>query len=148
MKWSIGIEARGDRVITREEIVELADAVAVSSGIATGIGTNHYGAQLLVDAGTRDEAIEKARAEFARAVTQAGLPVYPIVRIEAVGEDEDSGGDYAGGGGDHSGGQGKDSGGGGGDFGGAGRDFGDGGGEGSGGGGGDHSGGQGKDSGG
>ena len=57
MRWSVGIEAEGDRVLSREEVVELADAVAASSGIATGIGTNRYGAQLLIEAGTRDEAI-------------------------------------------------------------------------------------------
>ena len=96
MRWSVGIEAEGDRVLSREEVVELADAVAASSGIATGIGTNRYGAQLLIEAGTRDEAIEKARAEFARAVAQAGLPTYPIVRVEAMGEDEDAE-DYDGG---------------------------------------------------
>jgi hypothetical protein len=137
VKWSVGIETQGDRVLSREEIVELADAVAASSGIATGIGTNRYGAQLLVEAGTRDEAIEKARAEFSRAVATAGLPVYPVVRVEAVGEDEDAvgyggdgeatgrgeatgedSGDDGGVGGDHggdadedSGGRGKDSGG-------------------------------------
>jgi hypothetical protein len=107
VKWSVGIETQGERVLSREEIVELADAVAASSGIATGIGTNRYGAQLLVDAGTRDEAIEKARAEFARAVAQAGLPEYPIVRVEAVGEDED--GDDGGSGSVYSGGKGEDS---------------------------------------
>jgi hypothetical protein len=85
----VGIEAEGNRVLSREEIVDLADAVAASSGIATGIGTNRYGAQLLIEAGTRDEAIEKARAEFERAAGQAGLPAYPIIRVEAVGEDED-----------------------------------------------------------
>jgi len=93
VKWSVGIETQGDRLLSREEIVELADAVAASSGIATGIGTNRYGAQLLVDAGTRDEAIEKATAEFTGAVARAGLPVYPIVRVEAVGEHEGSGDD-------------------------------------------------------
>ena len=51
MRWSVGIEAEGDRVLAHEEIVELADAVAASSGIATGIGTNRYGAQLIVQAG-------------------------------------------------------------------------------------------------
>ena len=80
-------------MLTREEVVELADAVAASSGIATGIGTNRYGAQLLVHAGTRDEAIEKATGEFARAVVKAGLPVYPIVRVEAVSEDQEPGED-------------------------------------------------------
>jgi hypothetical protein len=102
VKWSVGIETEGDRVLTREEVVELADAVAASSGIATGIGTNRYGAQLLVQAATRDEAIEKATAEFTDAVGMAGLPVYPIVRVEAVGEHEEFGeleesGEYEGG---------------------------------------------------
>ena len=91
MRWSVGIETQGDRVLSREEVVELADAVAASSGIATGIGTNRYGAQLLVEAGTRDEAVGKATTEFNRAVAKAGLPVYPIVRVEAVGEHEESG---------------------------------------------------------
>ena len=93
MRWSVGIEAEGDRVLSREEVVELADAVATSSGIATGIGTNRYGAQLLVDAASRDEAVTKATREFERAVATAGLPVYPIVRVEAVSEAEDSGED-------------------------------------------------------
>ena len=93
MRWSVGIETQGDRVLSREEVVELADAVATNSGIATGIGTNRYGAQLVVQAATRDEAIEKATAEFAQAVAKTGLPVYPIVRVEAVSEDQDSGGD-------------------------------------------------------
>ncbi len=38
MKWSVGIEAEGHHVLTREQIVDLADAVAPSGGIATGIG--------------------------------------------------------------------------------------------------------------
>ena len=80
-------------MLSREEVVELADAVAASSGIATGIGTNRYGAQLLVHAESRDEAIDKATGEFARAVAKAGLPVYPIARVEAVSEDQESGED-------------------------------------------------------
>lgn len=89
MRWSVGIEAEADRMLSREEIVELADAVAASSGIATGIGTNRYGAQLLVRAGSREEAIEAATEEFAQAVAKARLPVCPIVRAEAVSEDDD-----------------------------------------------------------
>ena len=90
MKWSVGIEAEADQVLTREQIVELADAVAASSGIATGIGTQRYGAQLLVEAGSREQAIDRATAQFAAAVAQAGLPAAPIVRTEAVSEDEDT----------------------------------------------------------
>jgi hypothetical protein len=60
-----------------------------SVGIETGIGTNRYGAQVIVRAVTRDEAIEKATGEFTRAVATAGLPAFPIVRVEAVNEDEE-----------------------------------------------------------
>jgi len=50
VRWSVGIEAEGDRVFTQEEIVELADAVAAHRGVAAGIGTSRYGAELLVTA--------------------------------------------------------------------------------------------------
>lgn len=89
MRWSVGIEAEGDRVLSREDIVELADAVAASNGIATGIGSSRYGAKLVVDAASRDEAIEKATAEFERAAATAGLPRAPVVRAEAISEEED-----------------------------------------------------------
>ena len=91
MKWSVGIEAEGDRVLTREEVVELADAVAANAGIATGIGTSRYGAQLVVQAASRDQAIEQATGEFVRAAARAGLPAWPIAAVEAVSEDEDAG---------------------------------------------------------
>jgi hypothetical protein len=89
MRWSVGIEAEGDRIMKLEEVVELADAVAPISGIATGIGTNRYGAQVVVFAGDRDEAIKKGKEHFVDAVQKAGLPVFPIVRVEAVSEAED-----------------------------------------------------------
>ena len=89
MKWSVGIQADCDRVLSREEVVELADAVAGYDGIATGIGTSLYGAQLIVDAPSRDAAIERATRQFVAAAAQAGLPEGPIVRAEAISEDED-----------------------------------------------------------
>jgi len=92
VRWSVGIEAEGDRVLTREEVVELADAVAATDGIATGIGTNRYGAQLIVEADSREDAIEKATEEFWRAVRKARLRPAPVVRTEAVSEDEDAAG--------------------------------------------------------
>lgn len=88
-RWSVGIEAEGERTLTREQVVELADAVAASGGIATGIGTSRYGAQLIVEAASRAEAIRKATEEFARAAVTAGLPAAPVVRTEAISEDED-----------------------------------------------------------
>jgi hypothetical protein len=89
VRWSVGIEAELGRITTREEVVELADAVAASNGIATGIGTTHYGAQLIVEAASRDEAIESATQEFRQAAARAGLPAAPISRAEAISEAEE-----------------------------------------------------------
>ena len=89
MRWSVGIEAQGDRILSREEIVELADAVAACDGIATGIGTDRYGAQLVVDAVSREEAIGMATEVFTAAAAAAGLPAGPVVRTEVMSEDED-----------------------------------------------------------
>jgi hypothetical protein len=89
MRWSVVVESDGDRVLTREEIVELADAVAPSSGIASGIGTTRYGAQLVVEASRRDEAVELATAEFLAAAVRAGLPPWPVSRVEALSEGDD-----------------------------------------------------------
>jgi hypothetical protein len=90
VRWSVGIEAEGDRVFTREEVVELADAVAAHSGVATGIGTNRYGARLLVVADDRDEAVGQATGLFRAAAKAAGLPAAPIVRTEAISEAEEA----------------------------------------------------------
>ncbi len=92
MRWSVAIEVEGDEVLTREQVVDLADAVAAADGIAAGIGTNRYGARLIVEAGSREEAIEKATGEFWRAVRKAGLRPGPVVRTEAVSVDEDEAG--------------------------------------------------------
>jgi hypothetical protein len=81
--------AEGDRVMTREEVVELADAVAANSGIASGIGTTSYGAQLVVHAGSNQQAVELAMAEFVDAAARAGLPPWPVARAEAISEAED-----------------------------------------------------------
>ena len=90
MRWSVGIEAEADRVLTREQVVELADAVAGSGGVASGIGTSRYGARLIVRADSLDEAVARATEEFTTAAAKAGLPPGPVVRTEAVSEDEDA----------------------------------------------------------
>lgn len=89
MRWSVSAQAEGDRALTREEIVELADAVAAASGVASGIGQTAYGAQLLVEATTREEAIERGSALFVAAAARAGLPAWPISAISALNHDED-----------------------------------------------------------
>jgi hypothetical protein len=89
VRWSVGIEAEGDRVFTREEVVELADAVAASDGIASGIGTRRYGARVIVVADTREDAIAAATEVFVAAARAAGLPAAPIVVADAVSEAEE-----------------------------------------------------------
>jgi hypothetical protein len=89
LRWSVGIEAEAGRVLSREEVVELADAVAACDGFASGVGSHRYGARLIVTAGSRDEAVEAATLEFTRAVATAGLPAGPIVTVKAISEAED-----------------------------------------------------------
>lgn len=89
MRWSVGVAAQGERALTHAEVVELADVVAAYRGIASGIGTARFGAQLLVEAPTREEAIERGRALFSLAVARAGLPAAPIVQVDAVTEDDE-----------------------------------------------------------
>lgn len=80
--------AEGDRVVTREEVVALADAIATSSGIASGIGTMSYGAQVVVEAESGEAATEAAVGLLRAAAHEAGLPDWPVHRAEVVGEDE------------------------------------------------------------
>lgn len=87
MRWSISVRADGDRPLTREEIVELADAVAPLEGIASGIGTMSYAAQIVVEAPSSDEAVESAVGLFTEAAARAGLPPWPVAWAESVGDE-------------------------------------------------------------
>ena len=89
MRWSISVRADGDRIMEREEIVELADAVARWEGIASGIGTQSYAAQLVIDADTADEAVEAAIDVFTGAARTAGLPPWPVAWAESVSEEQE-----------------------------------------------------------
>lgn len=88
-RWSVTVYAEGDRPVTQDEVVELADAVAGVGGVATGIGQHGYGVQIVIAAGTRDEAVSIGTGVFTAAAEQAGLPVWPVTRAEAVGEHEE-----------------------------------------------------------
>ena len=89
MRWSISVRADGDRPMQREEIVELADAVATSEGIASGIGSTSYSAQLVIEADTSDEAVDIAIKVFEEAARTAGLPPWPVVWAESVSEEQE-----------------------------------------------------------
>lgn len=88
MRWSVAIFASGDRDMTREEIVELADAIAEHDGIASGIGTNTYGAMLIVEADDREAAITRGSQLMLESAARAGLPPWTITQVRAMSEDE------------------------------------------------------------
>lgn len=96
-RWSVSILAEGDREVEREEIVELADAVAALGGVATGIGTMGYGVQIVIAAATREQAIRIGTAELIAAAGRAGLPEWPVTHVEAIGEHEEPADDDLGG---------------------------------------------------
>jgi hypothetical protein len=73
----------------REEIVELADAVTPWEGIASGIGTNSYSAQIVIEAPSSDEAVDLAIKAFEEAAARAGLPPWPVVWAESIGDEEE-----------------------------------------------------------
>lgn len=87
MRWSISLRADGDRPMKREEIVELADAVAQWEGIASGIGTTSYSAQIVVEADGSDQAVDRAIVMFTEASKQAGLPDWPVAWAESISEE-------------------------------------------------------------
>ena len=87
-KWSVSIQAEGDRPVELEEVVALADAVASLDGIASGVGAAAYGAQIVIEADTADDAVQAAMEAFAAAVETASLPAWPMTRAEVIGEDE------------------------------------------------------------
>ena len=87
-QWSVGIEVTGDEVMTLDRIGALADAVAASQGIASGIGRPSYGVTVLVTARDRDDAIARATEILRSAARHANLPDWPISRIEATSEEE------------------------------------------------------------
>lgn len=89
MRWMVVLQAEGDREVKLEEVVELADAVAAHEGVASGMGTHSYGAQLVIEAESSELAVERAMSVFTEAVAQAGLPDWPVVTVETEGEEEE-----------------------------------------------------------
>ena len=75
MQWSVVLEAVGDREVTLEEVVELADAVARHGGVASGVGTASYAARILVEADDpRAGGARSARPPWPRLPGPPGCP--------------------------------------------------------------------------
>ena len=86
MRYSVSIVAEGDREIRLDEVVELADAVAILQGIASGAGSMAYGVQIVVEAENSDLAVDAAIPMFLDAARRAGMPEWPVTRAETIGE--------------------------------------------------------------
>jgi hypothetical protein len=89
MRYSVSIVAEGDRVIELAEIVEFADAVAPLEGIASGIGSMSYGAQIIVEADHPDRAVDLGIPMFLEAARRAGMPEWPVTRAETITEQDE-----------------------------------------------------------
>lgn len=89
MRFSVSLVAEGDREVTLDEVVALADQVAPLKGIASGVGAHAYGAQIVIEAESSDAAVDAALAAFTAAVEQAGLPPWPVTRAETVSDGDD-----------------------------------------------------------
>lgn len=89
MRFSVSLVAEGDREVTLDEVVALADEVAPLEGIASGVGACSYGAQIVIDAPNSDDAVDAALEAFTAAAASAGLPAWPVTRAETVSEIDD-----------------------------------------------------------
>jgi len=89
MKFSVSVYAEGSRVVSLDEVVQLADAVAHLDGIASGAGSMGYGAQIVVEANDSNQAVETALANFAEAVARANLPDWPVTEVNTISEIDD-----------------------------------------------------------
>lgn len=90
MEWSVNVEAThpGSQRVDQhavEVLMELLDDHHVG-GVAVSPG--RYGCRFDVDAPTPAEAATEADEVFRKAVAAAGLPAWPVVRLEAVTVEE------------------------------------------------------------
>ena len=86
-----GKNAAADHLVAHHDFrqVAFADAIAPMEGIASGIGAMTYGAQLVIEAETSDQAVNLAIPAFEEAAAAAGLPVWPLTGAEVVGEHDE-----------------------------------------------------------
>ena len=91
MRWSVAVEAEGDRVLTREEIVELADAVAAQQRHRLRHRHDRATAPSWSSRPTsRDEAIERGHRGVRRGRgARPGCRRGRSSRAEAISEDDD-----------------------------------------------------------
>jgi hypothetical protein len=92
--WNVHAEAVGDEQYDENLLEDLLDNLLEHDGVVTGTpeepidGRARYGAGFSVQAADAVEAVARAREVFERAARSAGLPRWPLARVEAQTERE------------------------------------------------------------
>jgi hypothetical protein len=92
--WNVHVEAVGDEQYDEGLLEDLLDNLLEYDGVVTGTpeepvdGRARYGAGFSLQAADAVEAVARARAVFEYAAAVAGLPSWPLARVEAQTERE------------------------------------------------------------
>jgi hypothetical protein len=92
--WNVHVEAVGDEQYAEDLLEAFLDSLLEHDGVVTGTpeepidGRARYGARFSVQASDAVEAVGRAREVFQRAAAAAGLPQWPLARVEAQTERE------------------------------------------------------------
>lgn len=92
--WHVHAEAVGEERYEEHLLEDLVDNLLEHDGVVTGTpeepvdGSARYGAGFSVQASNAVEAVARAREVFERAAAAAGLPPWPLARVEAQTEEE------------------------------------------------------------
>lgn len=92
--WNVHAEAVGDEPYDDNLLEDLLDNLLEHHGVVTGTpeepmgGRARYGAGFSVQASDAVDAVTRAREVFERAAAAAGLPSWPLARVEAQTEQE------------------------------------------------------------
>jgi hypothetical protein len=83
MEWSVHVEAAGDGPVEPDWLDQLVDALA-GRNAAVSAARGRYGAQFDATGQDAATAVLAALGIWAAAVGETGLPVWPVVRVEAM----------------------------------------------------------------
>jgi hypothetical protein len=83
MEWAVHVEAAGDGQVEPALLDELVDALA-GRNAAVSAARGRYGTQFDATGTDAGSAVQSALGIWAAAVGQAGLPAWPVVRVEAI----------------------------------------------------------------
>jgi hypothetical protein len=90
MEWSVNVEATqpGAQRVDQHAVEVLMEMLHDHHVGGVAVSPGRYGCRFDVDAPTSLEAVTEADEVFRKAVAVAGLPAWPVVRLEAVSVEE------------------------------------------------------------